>query len=80
LPLGLILLRTATLPRLFALLAVTFGLIAPFLGLAGLFTVTANNNGPVGTAINALVAAEAIWIVAASLTLPLRRPQVPAGP
>jgi hypothetical protein len=83
LPLGLILLRTAILPRLFALLAVTFGVIAPFLGLAGLFTVTANNNGPVGAAINALVAAEAIWIVAASLTLPLRRPQaahVPAGP
>jgi hypothetical protein len=83
LPLGLILLRTAILPRLFALLAVTFGIIAPFLGLAGLFTVTANNNGPVGTAINALVAAEALWIVAASLTLPLRRPQVahvPVGP
>jgi hypothetical protein len=83
LPLGLILLRTAILPRLFALLAVTFGVMAPFLGLAGLFTVTANNNGPVGTAINALVAAEAIWIVAASLTLPLRRPpaaHVPAGP
>lgn len=83
LPLGLILLRTAILPRLFALLAVTFGVIAPFLGLAGLFTVTANNNGPVGAAINALVAAEALWIVAASLTLPLRRPKaahVPAGP
>jgi hypothetical protein len=34
-------------------------------------------------AINALVAAEALWIIAASLTLPLRRPQVvhgPAGP
>jgi hypothetical protein len=83
LPLGLILLRTAILPRLFALLAVTFGVIAPFLGVAGLFTVTANNNGPVGAAINTLVAAEAIWIIAASLTLPLRRPQaahVPAGP
>ena len=43
--------------------------------LAGLFTVTANNNGPVGAAINALVAAEALWIIAASLTLPLRKPQ-----
>ena len=75
LALGLILLRTAILPRVFALLAVTFGVIAPFLGLAGLFTVTANNNGPVGAAINALVAAEALWIIAASLTLPLRRPQ-----
>ncbi len=75
LPLGLILLRTAILPRLFALLAVTFGIIAPFLGLAGLFTVTANNNGPAGAAINILVAAEAIWIIAASLTLPLRKPQ-----
>ena len=75
LPLGLILLRTAILPRPFALLAVTFGVIAPILGLAGLFTVTANNNGPVGAAINALVAAEALWIIAASLTLPLRKPQ-----
>jgi hypothetical protein len=75
LPLGLILLRTAILPRVFALLAVTFGVIAPFLGLAGLFAVTANNNGPVGAAINALVAAEALWIIAAALTLPLRKPQ-----
>ena len=73
LPLGLILLRTAILPRPFALLAMTFGIIAPFLGLAGLFTVTANNNGPVGAAINVLVAAEALWIIAASLTLPLRK-------
>lgn len=72
LPLGLILLRTPVLPRPFALLAVTFGVIAPILGLAGLFTVTANNNGPVGAAINALVAAEGLWIIAASLTLPLR--------
>src|SRR5215475_10850715 len=71
----LILLRTAILPRLFALLALTFGIIAPFLGLPGLFAVTANNNGPVGAAINALVAAEALWIIAASLTLPLRKPQ-----
>ena len=75
LALGLILLRTATLPRVFALLAVTFGVIAPFLGLAGLFTVTANNNGPVGAAINALVAAEALWIIAASITLALRKPR-----
>jgi hypothetical protein len=73
LPLGLILLRTAILPRPFALLAMAFGIIAPILGLAGLFTVTANNNGPVGAAINALVAAEALWIIAASLTLPLRK-------
>ena len=61
----------------------TFGVIAPILGLAGLFTVTANNNGPVGAAINVLVAAEALWIIAASLTLPLRKPpasHVPARP
>ena len=77
LPLGLILLRTPVLPRPFALLAVTFGAIAPILGLAGLFTVTANNNGPVGAAINALVAAEGLWIIAASLTLPLRASSQP---
>jgi hypothetical protein len=75
LPLGLILVRTPVLPRPFAILAVIFGVIAPLLGLAGLFTVTANNNGPVGAAINALVAAEGFWIIAASVTLPLR-----AGP
>jgi hypothetical protein len=75
LALGLILLRTAILPRVFALLAVTFGVIAPCLGLAGLFAVTANNNGPVGAVINLLVAAEALWILAASLTLPLRKPR-----
>lgn len=75
LPLGLILLRTAVLPRPFAVLAVVFGVISPILGLAGLFTVTANNNGPVGAAINVLVAAEGLWIIAASLTLPLRKPR-----
>jgi hypothetical protein len=80
LPLGLILLRTPVLPRPFALLAVTFGVIAPILGLAGLFTVTANNNGPVGAAINALVAAEGLWIIAASLTLPLRARQASGQP
>jgi hypothetical protein len=72
LPLGLILLRTPLLPRPFAPLAVIFGAIAPILGLAGLFTVTANNNGPVGAAINALVAVEGLWIIAASLALALR--------
>ena len=76
LALGLILLRTAILPRGFALLAVTFGVIAPSLGLAGLFAVTANNNGPVGAAINALVAAQGLWVIAASFTLVYRRPHV----
>ena len=75
LPLGLILLRTPVLPRPFAILAVIFGVISPVLGLAGLFTVTANNNGPAGAAINVLVAAEGLWIIAASLTLALRRPR-----
>ncbi len=78
LPLGLILLRTQVLPRPFALLAVSFGVVAPILGLAGLYTVTANNNGPVGAAINVLVGMQTLWIIAASLTLPLsgrmRRP------
>jgi hypothetical protein len=63
------------LPRPFAPVAVIFGAIAPVLGLAGLFTVTANNNGPVGAAINSLVALQGLWIIAASLTLPLRRPR-----
>jgi len=74
LPLGLILLRVPVLPRPFGLLALILGVIAPILGLAGLFTVTANNNGPVGAAINALVAAQGLWMIAASLTLPLRSP------
>src|SRR5215475_12436336 len=80
LPLGLILLRTPVLPRPFALLAVTFGVIAPILGLAGLFTVTANNNGPVGAAINGLVTLQGLWVIAAALTLPLRRRQAAGGP
>jgi hypothetical protein len=74
LPLGLILLRTPVLPRPFGLLAVVLGVTGPVLGLAGLFTVTADNNGPVGAAINALIAAQGLWIMAAAVTLPLRRP------
>ncbi|HKA97182.1 MAG TPA: hypothetical protein VKD66_13025 [Streptosporangiaceae bacterium] len=80
LPLGLILLRTPVLPRPFALLAVIFGVVGPVLGLVGLFTVTANNDGPVGAAINGLVALQGLWVIAASLTLPLRRRQAAGGP
>jgi hypothetical protein len=72
LPLGLILLRTPVLPRPFAWLAVILGVIGPILGLVGLFSVTANNNGPAGAAINALVAAQGLWIIAAAVALPLR--------
>jgi hypothetical protein len=46
LPLGLILLRTPLLPRVFAWLAVILGALGPVLGLAALFTGTASNNGP----------------------------------
>lgn len=80
LPLGLILLRAPVLPRPFAVLAVTLGALGPVLGVAGLFTVIANNNGPTGAAINALVAAQGLWIIAASLTLPLRRPPAATAP
>jgi hypothetical protein len=55
------------------------GATGPILGLIGLFTVTANNNGPAGAAINALVAAQGLWI-AASITLPLRRPHATSAP
>jgi hypothetical protein len=74
LPLGLILLRTPVLPWPFAPAAVILGVTGPVLGLTGLFTVTANNNGPVGAAINALVAAQGLWVIAAAATLALRRP------
>jgi hypothetical protein len=74
LPLGLVLLRTPLLPRAFAWAAVILGALGPILGLAGLFTVTANNNGPTGAAINALLAAQGLWIAAASITLARRRP------
>ena len=76
LPLGLILLRTPLLARAFAWLAVILGAAAPVLGLVGLFTVTANNNGPAGAAINALLAAQGLWIAAAAITLAYRRPHV----
>jgi len=69
LPLGLILLRTPLLPRAFAWLAVILGALGPILGLAGLLTVTANNNGPTGAAINALLAAQGLWIAAASIIM-----------
>jgi hypothetical protein len=68
LPLGLILLRVPVLPRVLARLAVILGGAAPVLGLAGLSTVTANNNGPVGAAVNVLVAAQGLWIIAAAIT------------
>jgi hypothetical protein len=70
LPLGLILLRTRLLPRLLAKLAVILGVLGPILGLAGLVTVTANNNGAFGAAINVLVAAQGLWMISASETLP----------
>jgi len=76
LPLGLILLRTPILPRPLAMLAVMLGVASPVLGLAGLFTVTvtANNNGPVGALINALVALDGLWIMAAAVILLVRGP------
>jgi hypothetical protein len=79
LPLGLILLRTPILPRPLAVLAVVLGVASPILGLAGLFTVTANNNGPVGAAINALVALDGVWIMTAAVLLLLRGP-IPSRP
>jgi hypothetical protein len=45
-----------------------------------LFTVTASNNGAADTAINMLVAVQGSWIIAASVTLRLRRPQAADGP
>jgi hypothetical protein len=80
LPLGLILLRAPVLPWTFAWLAVILGALGPVLGLAGLFAVTANNNGPTGAAINALLAAQGLWIAAASITLAYRRRALPALP
>lgn len=79
LPLGLILLRTPVLPRPFAWSAVILGGVGPALGLAGLFTVTANNNGATGAAINALVTAQGVWIIAAAIALPLRPPRATRG-
>jgi hypothetical protein len=55
---------------------VILGALGPVLGLAGLCTVTANNNGPTGAAINALLAAQGLWIIAASVTLAYRRPHL----
>lgn len=72
LPLGLIMLRVPVLPRALAAVAIALGVAGPVLGLAGLYAVTANNNGPVGVAINALVALDGLWIMAAAVILPLR--------
>jgi len=53
---------------------------SPQAGPSRLFTVTANNNGAVGAAINMLVAVQGLWIIAASVTLRLRRPQAAGAP
>jgi hypothetical protein len=80
LPLGLIMLRTRVLPRGLAWPAVIVGVLGPILGLAGLFTVTANNDGAVGTAINVLVAAQGLWMIAASALLPTAQRAVALEP
>jgi hypothetical protein len=49
-------------------------------GPGRLFTVTANNNGAVGAAINMLAAFQGLWIIAASVILRLRRPQAAGAP
>jgi len=67
---------TSLLLRAFAWLTVVLGALGPILGLARLFTVAVNNNGPTGAAINALLAAQGLRIIAASITLAYRRPQV----
>jgi len=80
LPLGLILLRTPLLPRAFAWLAVILGALGPVLGLAARLTGTASNNGPAGAAINALLAAQGLWIAVSSITLLTDGPASPALP
>jgi hypothetical protein len=52
----------------------------PSSGPGRLFTVTAGNNGAAGAAINMLVAVQGLWIIAASVTLRLSRPQAAAAP
>jgi hypothetical protein len=80
LPLGLIMLRTRVLPRGLAWPAVILGVLGPILGLAGLFTVTANNDGAVGMAINVLVGAQGLWMIAASAQLPIAQGAIAVEP
>ena len=54
--------------------------LRPRPGPSRLFTVTASNNGAVGAATSMLVAVQGLWIIAASVTLRLRRPQAAGAP
>jgi hypothetical protein len=54
--------------------------LRPRPGPGRLFTVTAGNNGAAGAAINMLAAVQGLWIIAASVTLRLLRPQAVGAP
>ena len=73
LPLGFVLRHSGVLSSRFSTVAVALGLTSIVLGLVGLYYSRPNNTGPVGTAINALLGAEAIWMVAATVFLYRRR-------
>jgi hypothetical protein len=49
-------------------------------GPGRLFTLTVGSNGAAGAAINMLVAVQGLWIIAASVTLRLFRPQAAGAP
>jgi len=66
LPLGFALRGSTVLPRGFSKSAIALGCISEALGLVGLFYARPNNGGAAGNAINVLVGAEVLWVLAAA--------------
>jgi hypothetical protein len=66
LPLGFALRGSTALPLAFGNSAIVLGCISEVLGLIGLFYAHPNNGGAAGNAIDVLVAAEVIWVLAAA--------------
>ena len=69
LPLGFALRGSSTLGPRFSNTAIAFGCASILLGLVGLFGARPNNAGAAGSAINALIGLEVVWVVAAAVSL-----------
>lgn len=69
LPLGFALSGSSALGSRFSRTAVALGLAGILLGLAGLFYAGPQNAGAAGVAINLLVGLQAVWVLAAAVSL-----------
>jgi hypothetical protein len=72
LPLGFALRRSSALSSRFSTGAVLLGCAAIVLGLVGLFYAGSQNAGAAGIAINVLLGLQAVWVIAAAVSLQRR--------